>query len=254
MSRSNRDHRVMAAVVGALAMVSIGAAPAGAASTRGGDAVVVESADSTKVLDHGARATVFGIRLPDGAACPSDTQHDQWRVQSFLVPDTVDPGSLTFDSSQPHGTGLYPLFGSDTKPYVQQATAANSTGGKPGAVVNLPPMSFKVFTPGLLPAGTYRLGIACTLAPERATAIYWDTQIVVTAASNDRPAGFVWRLAGTPPTLAVVDNGSNAGVIAVVALAVVALLGLFFWRRSRRSPSSTPTPPTRATAHSKESR
>jgi hypothetical protein len=254
MSRSKRDRRVVAVLVGMLATIGVASAHVAAASNRGGDAVVVEGADNSKVLDHGASATVFGLRLPSGAACPGDTQHDQWRIQSFMVPDKVDPGTLSFDNTQPHGDGMFPLYSSDTKPYTQQATAANSTAGKPGAVVNVPPMSFKVFTPGLVAPGTYRIGLACTLAPARTTAVYWDTQIVIAAASSDRPAGFVWRLASAPATLTKVDSGSNTGVIAVVVLAVAALLGFFFWRRSRRVPSSTPNPPTRATAHSKESR
>jgi hypothetical protein len=256
MSREPRSRLALAVLIGALGVHSCAASPAHAASNRGGDAVVVEGADNSKALDHGASATVFGLRLPNGAACPGDTQHDQWRVQSFLVPDSIDPGTLAYDATKPRGDGLYALYGSDTKPYVQRATAANTVAGKPGAVVDLPPMSFNVFTPGLVKPGTYRIGIACTLAPERKTAVYWDTQIVITSSSSDHPAGFIWRLASAPASLSKVESGSNAGVIAVVAFAVAALLGLFFWRRSRRTPPSTPTPSTRtrATALSKESR
>jgi hypothetical protein len=234
--------------------IGIATLMAGASIAAGqrGDATVVEGADHSRALDHGGSATVFSLRLPEGASCPGDTVHDQWHVQSFMVPESVDPGSLTYDLGQPHGDGLLPLFDSNTHPFMQAATGANQSAGQPGIITDVPPLSFKVLTPGLIADGTYRIGVACTL--DRKTATFWDASIVVTTTSTDHPAGFIWRLSGAPASLSRIDHGSNAGVIAVVVLAVVALLGFFFWRRSRRIPSSTPNPPTRATAHSKESR
>src|SRR5262245_9642793 len=59
-----------------------------------GDVVVVDAIDNSSELTGGGSAVPFTLRLPDGATCPGDSAHDQWRVQSFLIPSTVDMASV----------------------------------------------------------------------------------------------------------------------------------------------------------------
>lgn len=248
---NDRTRRRGAAVMGALAVLAafapVHAATAAPRSVdapqRMGDVSIVDE-DGGR-LDHGGSATAFSLRLPDGAACPGDSQHDQWRIQSFIVPADVDPVTLTYDLIAPAGGGTrFALYDLQQNPYAQQLTQPNTTAGQPGRVGAVPLLSLGVFPPGTLPAGTYRVGVACTLF--RATARVWDTTIVVSDDAGDRPARFQWRLDGTDPS--VLDDGSSTGWLRPLLLAVgavAAAYGLWLVRRTpkRRTPrSSQPEP------------
>jgi hypothetical protein len=227
------------------------------APVRSGDVVVVSSSDGSHELTHGGSATKFSLRLPAGAACPGDSANDQWRVQSFVVPATDDPSIFKYTSVAPAGDGRYALYDVETHPLINNLTQENLAPGQPGVIPAIPPLSFAVFPPGTLPSGTYRVGIACTLF--RATAKYWDTQLVLTATPSDKPGQLVWRLASVPAT-AVNDpsNGSSVWIIVAVAAggALAAALGWFFWRSSSRNTrtTSTKTNPRKNITFSKEPR
>jgi hypothetical protein len=243
------------AVVAMLTAWCLPSALAHADSSRAGDAIIVEGSDQTRPLEHGASAAVFALRLPDGASCPGDSAHDGWRVQSFMVPDAVDPGTLTYLLRQPKGEGLYPLFSVNGAAFVQQGTAVNDKPGSPAKITALPTFNFAKFTPGLLPNGTYRIGIACTI--DRTTKRYWDARVVITQSSSDKPAGIVWRTPSAPAGINRLDEPSNTGTyIAIGVLVVLALAGAAIFARSRRArlvttTSSTPSAP-RVTTSSKE--
>jgi hypothetical protein len=212
------------------------------APVRSGDVVVVSSTDGSHELTHGGSATKFSLRLPPGAACPGDSANDQWRVQSFVVPATDDPSTFKYTSVAPAGDGRYALYDVQTHPLINSLTQENLAPGQPGVIPAIPPLSFAVFPPGTLPSGTYRVGIACTLF--RATAKYWDTQLVLTATPSDKPGQLEWRLASVPAT-AINDssNGSSLWIVAAVAagVAVAGALGWFFWRPSTRKARNTRT-------------
>jgi hypothetical protein len=238
-----------------LAWWCLPSALAHADAARAGDAIIVEGADQTRPLEHGASASVFALRLPDGAGCPGDSVHDGWRVQSFMVPDAVDPGTLEYLLRQPKGDGLYPLFSVNGAAYVQQGTAVNDQPGAPAKITALPTFNFAKFTPGLLTTGTYRIGIACTR--DRVTARYWDTQVVITQSSSDKPAGIVWRIPSAPATINRLDEPSSTGTyVAIGAIVVLALGAAAMVRRSRRSrvvaTPSSPESAHRVTTSSKE--
>ncbi|MGZ4764695.1 MAG: hypothetical protein ACXV5U_02870 [Ilumatobacteraceae bacterium] len=207
------------------------------APVRSGDVVVVSSSDGSHELTHGGSATKFSLRLPAGAACPGDSANDQWRVQSFVVPATDDPSTFKYTSVAPAGGGRYALYDVQTRPLINSLTQENLAPGQPGVIPAIPPLSFAVFPPGTLPSGTYRVGIACTLF--RATAKYWDTQLVLTATPSDKPGQLVWRVANVSAT--AINNsssGSNLWIIAAVAagVAVAGALGWVFWRSRARRP------------------
>lgn len=162
-----------------------------------------EDAGSVEIVDadgaplrNGGSATPFRVQLPPAASCPGDSMSDQWRVQSFVVPIDADVTTLHYGVIGPDGPSQYALFDIGTRPYANQLTMANGGPGVQGLISGVPVMSFGVLTPGLLPAGRYRIGIACTLFGE--TGRYWDTEIVLEDAPDDAPAQFVWRLPDAP--------------------------------------------------------
>jgi hypothetical protein len=241
------------ALITLASLVSLTTASAATPGERAGDATITEGADLSHPLQHGGSATVFALRLTDPAACPGDSAHDGWRVQTFIVPASVNPATLQFDFRQPKTEGGLPLYAASGSPYVQQPTAANSDAGKPGLIVSLPGFSYTRLSPAVLKPGNYRIGVACTL--DRVTGRYWDTEITVVAAPEDSPAGLVWRLAGTPASVIVGDHPTNSRVyLWLAAIAVASIGALIVLRRRRRSASTTvrSTPTHRATVSSKE--
>ena len=216
----------------------------------------VDTGDQSKEILEGRSATEFFLRLPEGAACPGDSLHDQWRVQSFIVPAVDDPGSIDYGVVGPTGEGQYALYDVDTRPFTDVLTRQNLRAGEPGVISEVPALSFAVFPPGTLPSGRYRIGIACTFF--RSTADYWDTEIVVTTSPDDEPGQLVWRLADAPAYSAPADDTQNNWLFPVVGglgAAVAVALGWAFWRRSIRR-VATPvrvTPRSRTRPLTKES-
>jgi hypothetical protein len=201
-----------------------------------GQLVVVDADNPSKVLTHGGSATKFSFRLPPGASCPGDSENDQWRVQSFLVPSTYDPGALRYGEIAPDGQGLWALYSLDTHAFVHILTLPNSQPGQPGIIDALPAFSFVLFPPGTLPDGTYRVGIACTYF--RDTAKYWDTQFVLTRSSDDQPGQLEWRVAGAS-TATTTSGSRSSGIrwvfVGIGILAVAALTSIVWQRTARRT-------------------
>jgi hypothetical protein len=229
---------IVLAVLWLLAAPARAAPPTGALH-RAGDAAVVAAGDHGATLDHGGSTTTFTIALPSGADCPGDSEHEQWRVQSFLVPIGDDPGTLRYGIVGPQGTNQYALYDVDTHPFVDVLTPPNAVSGRHGAIPAIPAIDFAVFPPGLLPPGRYRVGIACTLF--RVTATYWDTEIVIAADVADHPAQLTWRsAAATTGSGNSTGAGSRLTSIPVLLVAVLAAAGatagtIAVRRRSRRS-------------------
>jgi hypothetical protein len=228
----------------ALVGVSCAFVPAAdAAGTREGDVTIVDIDGSYGPLTHGGSATEFSLRLPADANCPGDSKHDQWRVQSFMVPASMDPAGFVYalqgvKGLGPNGETLHPIFDIYTHPVSQVMLRPNSVAGQIGQIDAMPPMSYEVFTPGMIRPGAYKIGLACTYFRE--TAKYWDTQIVITASASDRPAGFVWRLSSAPES--VLDSGDGfpwvvvGGLVLLAVAAVVVALGA----RAKHRVHSTP--------------
>ena len=223
--------------------------PATASATVGapvdaGDVVVVAANDGSREVTDGGSATEFSLRLPADAACPGDSLHDQWRVQTFIVPATDDPGSLRYGVIAPDGDGRFVLYNVRGEPLIHVLTRANSGAGEPGAISEIPPLSFAVFKPGILQGGRYRIGVACTLFRE--TAKYWDTELVLTASPGDSPGQFVWRLANSPARTNDTNRGTSLWLISAIGALCAGALGGFVWQRTtRKSDHSRHIPPTR---------
>lgn len=168
----------------------------------------------------GNSATSFAVTLPTGAACPGDSPNAGYRVQSYMVPASVDPGTLTFNSAGPvpAGTGAafrQPLFAAGN-PYVNAQTAAADTPGGPGTIINIPTtFNYSVFGPADIPAGAYNIGIACTLGGPSTTQMssYWNvTKTFTTNTATGGPAQVNWSVGSIPtaPTGVAVTPGSGS--------------------------------------------
>lgn len=185
--------------VSAWAATGIGAHRALAAENAGSLQVTTEGVGSAKQpLSSGGSATPFALVLPAGATCPGDSATDNYRVQSYMVPATVDPGTLTFDPNGPSPQGVgadfrQPLFDTAGNPFVNKLTDITT-----GAISGIPAFDFAVFGadgPEVVPAGTYNIGIACTL--DLVLERYWNVQFVFAVDPTDEPSGITWTVVPT---------------------------------------------------------
>ncbi len=204
---------------------------AGAPPVDAGDVVLLDAGDRDG-LSGGDGNTAFIVQLPDGSTCPGDSFHDQWRIQSFMVPTTADVGSLSYGVIGPEGTDQHALFGADfaARSFANVLTPANAVAGQPGRIETPPAFSFAVAAEEMIAPGDYRIGIACTYFG--ATALFWDVEVVITAASGGDPDELRWRMASAPdqagespatddrswvaPTIVVVGLGAAAVPVATV--------------------------------------
>ncbi|MDO9176642.1 MAG: hypothetical protein Q7V62_17685 [Actinomycetota bacterium] len=205
--------RVGTVVSAAMLVVSIatsfgpGAQFVDAATNAGGLDVLVPpgTAAAGQPLTAGGSATAFALAPPEGAACSGDSATGGYRVQTYMVPASVDLDTLTFGLTGPipSATGAnyrQPLYTSAGSSRVNKTTAVNT-----GLLIGLPILSFEwIGTDGttVLPAGTYNLGYACTKGAASATQLdkYWNVQFTVTAAAADVPAGLAWSVSAAVPT------------------------------------------------------
>jgi hypothetical protein len=179
-----------AAVAGAALFgpLGAGALPAGTPPTDG----------QSISASSGASDTVFSLTLATpNNVCPGDTATGNFRWNTYMVPESVDPATLTYNASGPiapsAGVFTQPLYSSLTgAPQVNKNTAVTT-----GQIVGTQTVNFAVFTPGQIPPGTYEIGYACSKAGQ--TERYWSTRITVTASPTGGPAQITWAVATTPP-------------------------------------------------------
>jgi hypothetical protein len=214
--------------VGAAAMVLVtvwgmslsGVPQASAAATDAGPAQVVAPFDGTpgagQPLDAGGSATEFSLLLPTGAACTGDSANAGYRVQGYMVPAAVAPGSLTFDATGPVPNGLgasfrQPLYTALGSGFVDAQTSAATVAGGPGPVVNIPALSLGVFSPGNIPAGEYNLGVACTLGTASATQLdrFWNVTMTIASDAADAPAGVTWTVSESATTTTTTSGSTT---------------------------------------------
>lgn len=226
-------------------LLGAGAAAAAAVSpVDAGDVVIVKAGDPSESLTRGDGNTAFLLRLPDSAVCPGDSLHDQWRVQSFMVPVGVDIGTLSYGVIGPEGAQQFALFGADqsASSFANILTPANSVAGQPGRIDAPPPFNLAVAAGEMVATGSYRIGIACTFF--RATALYWDTEIEVTQAANGEPGDLSWRLPGMPAESEDQNDGGSSTLLVVGVVVSAVAVGVYVLSRNapRRSHSLSKEP------------
>ncbi len=180
------------ASLGLVGLSFVGSPKAGAAHLSAGDAEVVDPTGGP--LTSGGSSTDFQFKLPLGAACTGDSANGMYRIESYLVPQSVDLDTLKFDSSGPvpvAGEYRTVLYESDSNPYVSKLTAQAIPAPGPGVIIQpLPSFNFAVFDTVAFPVtpGTYHVGIACSLGPSSsATQLdkYWNAALTITADPTD---------------------------------------------------------------------
>jgi hypothetical protein len=205
---------------------------------REGDVRLTDPYDQTKPVTHGGAKTEFSLKVP--GTCPGDSAHDQWRIQSFIIPADQDPIQIEYGAIGPHpyGNGRYAMFGTDTTPYVHELLQRNPVAGQPGLIPQMPPFSFDVIAGERIPSGTYRVGASCSYFGK--TAYYWDTQVIITDTLTDDGSGtFDWRLASEPESVNTPKDDTNMAMTLGLGGAGVAAVGsvsFVFWRRGRNTP------------------
>lgn len=165
-----------------------------------------------RALDRGGSQTLFGVELEGEDECPGDSTHDDYRVDSYMVPLDVDPTRLDFSGTGPyptrfreHGTFQMPLVTAEGNRFAAELTGDAFEAGGPGPIRDLPGFDFTsyVATPGIadwdggVPAGAYRIGFACTFAGR--TTNLWETTIEVTDDPTDELVGMRWTVTGPQP-------------------------------------------------------
>ena len=237
-ARRRRGVMIAGAVVFACWLLGGSTVRAAGSPVQAGNAVVVDGYDRSKIVTHGGIDTQFSLRLPADAVCPGDSANDQWRVQSFMIPATDDPVSLRYGpiGPEPFDNGRqFALFGIDTVPFVHQLLLRNAHPGHVGVIPPLPPFSLGVFSQQRIPAGTYRIGLACSYFG--ATSMYWDTRIVVSESPGGKLGTIDWHIedVASHGLSATSESGPGSSLVLLFAFAVAGIalagLGYFAWRR-----------------------
>ncbi len=156
---------------------------------------------ATTSPNSGTSGTNFTIGLGANPACPGDSATGGYRIQSFMIPASADIDStLTFGSNGPtavSGEFRQPLFDASSSPYVNKLTDLAVPPATTGGISGLPQFNWgSVFTPGQVPAGQYKIGIACTLGAAGPSQLqsYWARTVTVaaTGVGSGGPAQFTW--------------------------------------------------------------
>lgn len=162
--------------------------------------------------NSGTGSTAFQIGVPIGSECPGDF-FAGWTVETYMVPASVDPSTLQFNTNGPipNGVGaafVQPLFDTFGTPYLNMAPSAAAIAGGPGLIIPIGTADLQVFLPGEVPAGVYNIGMACAKGPASATQLdkYWNTKITVSTNTTGGNAQVSWVKGAVPaaPTLTAV--------------------------------------------------
>jgi hypothetical protein len=195
--------------VAGVAMLSIfGVSAAFAAGTRAGDATVTTAGGTP--LASGAQGTAFSLKLPAGAACAGSTAINGNHIWGFVIPASGDPTLMTFDPTNGPSSPALPLFDTTGTQY----GPANTAVSPPGLITNIPTFDWNKFLPTDLPAGNYRVGIACSNGdgPPATENNFWDVPVTFDGSLN-------WQ--ATNPTSSVPESPLNIAL----PLSAAVLLG-----------------------------
>jgi hypothetical protein len=201
----------LCATLATVTLIMGGATSASAATDNGAATITPTSGDS---------GTDFTLGLGATPSCPGDSAAGGYRVQSFMIPAAADIDStLTFGGSGPTAVGSElrePLFDTTTNPYVNELTDQAVSPATTGRISGVPAFDWGVHDPGEVPAGSYSVGIACSLGPAGASQLvsYWSTTIEVTTTGvgTGGPAQFTWEeVTGEVPAAPVLASPLGTG-------------------------------------------
>lgn len=194
MNLTRKSTRLLAAVTGlALAGTGLMASTANAALPAG----TPPAGAITITPSSGTASTNFNFGIPAGAACSGDSASNNYFWSTFLVPNSVDASQLTWDGSgnpiAPGGAQALPLFSAGT-PVTAQNTAIGT-----GALTGLSPMNLASYPANLVPAGIYKVGIACWKGAD--TDRYWQANMAISVNGSGVITGYSPAVLPSAPTL-----------------------------------------------------
>ena len=201
-------------------------APKAAAAPAAGTAEILEVNGVTPLSVGGSR-TAFDLRLPPHAACPGDTAHKFYLIDSYMVPVAVSPATIRYVGGEPfadRGSSL----GGGGEPYSETNTEIVT-----GRIPNPPTLDWAAMVHHPEYLGTYNIGVSC-VNHSGSTVSYWNAVVTFTASSAD-PGGFTW-------TVSQAASGHKSGSSAtswVLTTAILVVVGgavaLVVLRRRRDS-------------------
>lgn len=205
-------------------MVTGGAAVAASLFTFGG----LAHADSANppVPASGNQGTEITFTPPSGASC-SGTASSGFHWDTYIVSSSVNSAALTFDLNgpvPPSGQVAFPLF-STTGSQLSQKNPATTPAG---LITGLSTINFQVYVDaGVLPAGSYKIGYACTNSVGAVEGgHFWEQPITI---SNVTANGLTYSLV-TPPA-----QVPEAPLSVLLPLTGAALVGAGVIAKRRRS-------------------
>lgn len=194
-------HALIAVAVLAAALATGGTADA--ASLEG----EVSFSDGSGAITSGGSGD-FSMSVPPGSACQGPGSLG-YRWETFLVSDDVEVADLTFTAGPTpiDGSVVVPLFDLNG----DQVSTKFPSAVPLGLISGIPAISLPntVSGGGLagIPAGGYRIGVACTF--QNAVQEYWATYLEVTADAEDSPLGISWAASEEPPPPTTVPPSSS---------------------------------------------
>ena len=172
-------------------------------------------AGSAVPTNAGNSDTLFGLTLPAGANCPSDTGY---RAHTFIAPIGVDVAALTWSSSgSPVGSAqarnLYSNGGAAARNiFVASAPVVAGIQNIPGNLQLSAGGAFGAATSTLYAPGVYQVGVACGFVDPadniQKTEKFYASKITITANTTTGGAAQVNFAVGTAPNAPVLTGGA----------------------------------------------
>ncbi len=214
--------------------VNVRALPAGTTATPGLTIAPLSGISSTEIT--------LGFTPPDNA-CPGDTATGNFRWNTFMVPSSVDVGTMTYNNQgvitpegQPARRPLFSALGGSA--LVNRNTAVTT-----GQIVGTSTVNFAVWAPGDITPGAYKIGYACTKAPALGqpaeTERFWQVEIAVTQSATGGPAQIAWAT-GTPTTTTTVVGATTTTVVGATTTTTAPVATTTLPRAATTTTTTTP--------------
>jgi len=204
---TKRAGGVLAAILAvSFGLAAIASADTATLSPQSGTAAVTGGGLRDVALDTG-----FNLTLASGAHC-SGNAASNYAVRSYFIGSSVTLATLDFGALglplPAAGTGSGATFVSALPNVSGSAFALNPGSSSPFLVTGVPQLSlYRMVNKAAIPAGAYRMGIACvnTVTNLVDGANFWDTVITI---SNQTATQFSWQF-GTAPTGAAISGSAG---------------------------------------------
>jgi hypothetical protein len=162
----------------------------------------------------GTRTSTWGITLPPAASCPGDSATGNYLWYGYIVANNVDASQLTWAGGSPASAAspaavVQPLYGPAGQVVGQTAIGSPAAVTIAGTAIDL-----SVYPANFIPAGLYKVGVACVLAGNTTEAL-WQSTINVAVNGAGVITGYTPFVAPGAPTVGplTAGNGSLSGTL-----------------------------------------